>query len=115
MVVELVELLTNALAHCAHLTVFTVVLEAVLEHEIQIVEEIRELQILICVKLVLYRAKVHRLLNYVEVVRDVELLGIHRFVENPCLMVLPDRSDHTLCGFVPTLIDRLLFIDLGQF
>lgn len=113
-VVELVEFLADPLTHRAHLAVLPVVLQAVLKHKVQIVEEVLELQVLVRVQLLLYRAEVHRLIDDVVVVRDVELLGVHWLVEDPSLVVLPDRLDHTLSRLVPAFIDGLGLIDLGE-
>jgi hypothetical protein len=46
-VVELVELFADALAHRADLAVLAVVLKTVLEDEVQVVEEVLELQVLV--------------------------------------------------------------------
>lgn len=114
-VVKLVELFADAFAHGAHLAVLAIVLQAVLEDEVQIVEEVLEFQVLVRVELLLDRTEVHWLLDDVKVVGDVQLLGIHRFVKDPCLMVLPNRCDHALGCLIPALINGLVFIDLGQF
>jgi len=114
-IIKLVELLADALAHGAHLAVLAVVLQAVFEDEVQIVEEVLELQILVRVELLLDRAKIHWLLDDVKVVGDVQLLGIHRLVKDPSLMVLPNRCDHAFGCLIPALINGLVFIDLRQF
>lgn len=90
MIVESVELLANSLAHDGDLTVLTIVLDAIFKHKVQVVEEILKLQVLICVQLVFNCTKIHWLLNYVIVIGYVQLLRVHRFVEDPRLIVLPE-------------------------
>ena len=61
--VKSVELFADAPAHDAHLAIFSIVLDAVLENEIHIVQEILELQVLVRIQLLFDSAEVHRLLN----------------------------------------------------
>lgn len=81
--IQTIEFFTNTSAQDANLTIFAIILDAVLEHEIHIVEEVLKLQILIRVKLVFYCSKIHGMLDDVEIVRNVETLGINRLIENP--------------------------------
>lgn len=108
LLVLFVELLFDTPADLANLTVLTVILNAVLEDQVHVVEEVLELQILIRVQLLLYRAEIHWLLNDLEVVRDVQLLRVNRFKEDPSLLQLHEVSHHSLCGFIPRIVDRCL-------
>ena len=83
------------------MAVFSIVLDAVIKHEIHIDDEVPEFQVLIRLELVLDRAEVHGLLDDVKVVRDVQLHRIHRLVEDPGLVVLPERVEQPLCSLIP--------------
>ena len=108
LLVLFVELLSDTLADLANLTVLTVILNAVLEDQVHVVEEVLELQILIRVQLLLYRTEIHWLLNDLEVVRDVQLLRVNRFKEDPSLLQLHENSHNSLCSFIPRIVDRCL-------
>lgn len=71
LIVKSIEFLADTLAHDGNLAVFTIVLNAILENEVEVVEEVLELQVLIRVQLVFYSAEVHWLLDYVIVIGDV--------------------------------------------
>lgn len=73
-----------------NLAALPVVLNTVLKDKVEIVEEVLKFEVLILLQLVFNCPKVHRVLDDVEVVRDVELLGINRLVEDPGLVVLPE-------------------------
>jgi len=104
-VIQSVEFFTDTLAHDADLTVLSVVLNAVLEDEVHIVEEVLQLEVLIRVQFLLDEAKVHWLLNDVKIVGDVQLLRVDRLVEDPRLIMLPQGVYHALSGFVPAIVD----------
>lgn len=97
------------------MAVFSIVLDAVIKHEIHIDDEVPEFQVLIRLELVLDRAEVHGLLDNVKVVWDVQLHRIHWFVEDPRLVVLPERVEQPLCSFVPRIVDLGLVSYLGNF
>lgn len=91
--VLLAVLFSHTLAHDANLWVFAIVEEAVVEHEVDVIEELLAAQVLIRLQLLSDQAEVHRLLDDVKVVGDVQLLGIHCLVEDPSLIVLPQVGD----------------------
>ena len=89
MIVEFVEFLANTFAHDANLTLLTIVLDAIFEHKVNIVEEFSELKILVIVQLILYRPEVHRLLNNLKVIRNVQFFGVYGVMEDPGLVMFP--------------------------
>ena len=93
---------------------FAIVLQAVLEDEVHIVEEVLKLEVLIRVQLALHSTEVHWLLDDVEVVWDRKFLWVNRLMENPSILVLPKVVEHSLGGLIPAVIYSSLVAYLGH-
>lgn len=83
------ELLSDALAHHAHLARFSVVQYAVVEYQRHVVQKILQLRVLVAIELLFHSSEVHRLLDYIFVVGNIEFDRVYRLVEDPCVLVLP--------------------------
>lgn len=108
------ELFPDSLAHDADLAALAVVEDAVVKHQLDFVEEVLDLSVLIITQLRLHRAKVHRLLHDVKVVRDAELHGVDWLVEDPRIRVLPERIYQPLCGLLPAVVDGSVLGHIGD-
>jgi hypothetical protein len=71
------------------LTILAIIENAVIKHELNIMQEVSHFCILILVKFSFDGSKVHRFFHDVEIVRDVEFLGVYWLVENPSVGVFP--------------------------
>lgn len=95
------ELLTYGLAVVGHGADFAIVENAVVKNEGHVAQEVLEFRVFVVVQLLLYCAEVHRVLNNVQVVRDVQFFPINRFVENPGVFVFPQKVYQSLGCLVP--------------
>lgn len=72
-------------------------------------QEILHLCVDIITQILLYSWQVHWLLNYVEVIENVQLDWVDRLLENPGIIMLPKSLDQSLGCFIPTIIYWSLF------
>jgi hypothetical protein len=73
----------DSLAHLAYMSAFSVVKNAIIEHQLYISQKVTRLQVLIIVQLLLDCAQVHGLFHNIEIVGDVKLHWVYWFVEDP--------------------------------
>lgn len=78
-------LLANGAAHPPHRTLFPVEPDAVVKHQVHIVEEALEGPVFVITKLVFNGPKVHRLLDDHIIVRDAKLVRVYWLVKDPGL------------------------------
>ena len=99
------KLISNALAHKTDLSGLSIVKDAIIKYQLHIVQEILHLGIDIVIQILLYSRQVHWLLNDVKVVKDVQLDGVDRLLENPGITMLPKILDQSLGCFIPAVIN----------
>lgn len=95
------EFLPDGPAHLADGAVLTVELQAVLEHKRHISQEVLHACVGVDVQSLFYSAEVHGSLYNVEIVRDAQLRGVDRLMENPGLGTFPQTVEQSLGSFVP--------------
>ena len=62
-------------------------------------------------KVALNSTEVHWPDNNPEIIRNVQLFRVDRLKENPSFLVFPQIPDDFSCRFIPTIFNRLSFID----
>ena len=107
----LVVLLLHLLAHLRHLAVFAVVQDAVRENQLYVLQEVLHVQVLVVAQLLFYRSKVHWVLDDVEVVRDLQLLGVHWLQEDPGLVQLHEVLHHAHGYLLPVVLNGCRLVD----
>jgi len=103
--IEFVELIPDYFAHLSYRTIFSIVFNAVVENEVDIINEFLNVAIPIRVKFVFNGAEVHWLGHHVIVVGDFQFLWVNWVVEDPGLVSLPKLRQQLLCRYVPRLKD----------
>lgn len=93
------------LAEHTRLRVRAVVPQTIAEDEYYIVQKLLYFLILVLLQLLFYRGEVHRLLDDLEVVGDLELLGVHGLVEDPGGRHFRHALDHSGGGLLPVIED----------
>lgn len=104
--VKFVKFISYLLAHLSDMTMFTIVENAVVEHQLDIMDEILHLGIFIGLKILLDCSKVHWFLNDIKVIRDVIFHRIYWFMKKKSLRVLPEYIQQSLGCFIPAIIYR---------
>ena len=100
------------LAHMAYLWGFTIVQEAVWEHQLHIFQELSHAFVEMFLQIIFYGTKVHWLLDYFQVISDTKLLWVYWIEEYPCFMLSREYRNHPSCYFFPMIINRNWFIHL---
>ena len=106
---NLVILLLDRDSNLANVTLCAIVDAAIIEDELHVLHKLLDALVLVLLKLCLDSGEVHRVLHHEWVVKNAQLLIVHRISKDVGLLVPLEQHEHSLGGPLPLVENRGAF------
>ena len=100
---DLVILLLDRDSNLANITLCAIVDAAIIEDELHVLHKLLDALVLVLLKLCLDSGEVHRVLHHEWVVKNAQLLIVHRIGKDVGLLVPLEQHEHSLSGPLPLI------------